>query len=83
MQIVAITGAHVFEIAQPFDFFRVQIGFAVDDAHVDFQSVFVFQQFADSVIEFQIRADDNEAVSCALDDFFKVIIDQLRSEERL
>ena len=80
MEIIAIAGAHVFEIAQPFDFFGVQIGFAVNDADVDFEPVFVFQQFANPVIEFQIGADDDEAIPRALDDFFKVVINSTSIE---
>ena len=55
-------GADVSQATQPFNFLRLQLALAVDDAHVDFQPVLVCQQLFHAVIEFEERADQNQAV---------------------
>ena len=74
VQVFAEAGADVGEAAQPFNFLRLQFAFAVHDAHVDLQAVFVRQKLLHAVIELEEGADQNQAVGRAFDQFFQVVI---------
>jgi hypothetical protein len=74
MQVFAEAGADVGEAAKPLNLLRLQLAFAVNDAHVDLEPVLVRQQFLHAVIELEKWADQYEAVGCALDHFLKEIV---------
>ena len=62
MQVLAEAGADVGQAAQPFNLLRLQLAFAIDDTDVDFQAVFIGQQFLHSVVELEERADQDQTV---------------------
>jgi len=70
---MAITGADVMQVFQPVHFGGLKFAFAIDNAHVNFQPVFVFKQFLDAVIQFKVGANQPEAFTAVFDEFFKVI----------
>jgi len=53
---------------------RLQLAFAVDDAHVDLEPVFVLQQLFHPVIELEEGADQHQPVFRAFDEFFEEVI---------
>ena len=74
MQVFAKAGADIALRFEPFNFLRLQLAFAVDDAHIDLQAVFVLQQFFDAVVQLEKRADQNQPVFRAFDEFFEEVI---------
>ena len=59
---------------EPFNLLRLQLAFAVDDAHVDLQAVLVLQQLFHAVIELEEGADQHQPVLGAFDEFFQEVI---------
>ena len=59
MQVFAKAGADTGQATQPLDFLRLQLAFAIDDAVVDLQPIFVGQQLFHPVVEFEEGADQD------------------------
>ena len=59
MQIFAKAGADTGQATQPLDFLRLQLAFAIHDAHVDLQSVLVRQQLLHPIVELEEGADQD------------------------
>ena len=74
MQVLAEAGADVGLAAQPLDFMGLQLALAVDDAHVDLQAVLVRQKLFHAVIELEEWADQDQAIGCAFDQLFQVVV---------
>lgn len=74
MQVFAKAGADIALRFEPFNFLRLQLAFAVDDAHVDLQAVLVLQQLFHAVVELEKGADQHQPVLGALDEFFQEVI---------
>lgn len=74
VQVFAEAGADIALRFQPFNFLRLQLAFAVDDAHVDLQAVLVLQQLFHAVIELEEGADQHQPVLGAFDEFFQEVI---------
>lgn len=74
MQVFAKAGADIALCLEPFNFLRLQLALAVDDAHVDLQAVLVLQQFFHAVVELEKGADQHQPVLGALDEFFQEVI---------
>ncbi len=74
MQVFAKAGADIGLRFEPFNFLRLQLAFAVDDAHVDLQAVLVFQQLFHAVVELEEGADQHQPVLGTFDEFFQEVI---------
>ena len=51
-----------------------QMHLPLDDAHIDLQAVLVLQQFFDAVVQLEKRADQNQPVFRAFDEFFEEVV---------
>lgn len=74
MQVFAKAGADIALCLEPFNFLRLQLALAVDDAHVDLQAVLVLQQLFHAVIELEKGADQHQPVFGTFDEFFEKVI---------
>lgn len=74
VQVFAKAGADIALRFEPFNFLRLQLAFAVDDAHVDLQAVLVLQQLFHAVVELEKGADQHQPVLGPFDEFFQKVI---------
>lgn len=74
VQVLAKAGAYIALRFEPFNFLRLQLAFAVDDAHINLQAVLVFQQLSNAVVELEKRADEYQSVFGAFDQLFEKVI---------
>lgn len=74
VQVFAKAGAYIALRFEPFNLLRLQLAFAVDDAHINLQAVLVFQQLSNAVVELEKRADEYQSVFGAFDQLFQKVI---------
>lgn len=74
VQVFTKAGADIALRFEPFNFLRLQLAFAVNDAHINLQPVFVFQQLFHAVIELEEGADQHQPVFGTFDEFFEKVI---------
>jgi hypothetical protein len=74
LEIPAEAGADRMESAQPVDFLGLELVFSVDDADIDLEPIFVYEEFFDAVVQLQGWADEDEPVVGKANDLLEIVV---------
>jgi hypothetical protein len=74
VEVSAKVGADGSEGTQPVNLLRLELVFAVDEADIDFESVAIFEELLDPVVQLEKGAEEDKPVVREPNDLFEIII---------